>query len=473
MTIKTPPLFLHQIRSLEFLRERPSALDASDPGTGKTRVQIELFAARRARGAGAALIIAPKSLLRSAWEDDFSKYAPWLKVSVAFASNREEAFQKDADVYITNTDGVNWLAKQKPSFFTKLGLETLVVDELSAFKHHTSARSKSLAKLRKYFKYRYGLTGTPDANTITDLWHQFFVLDDGKRLGTSFYQFRASVCQPQQVGPQPQMVKWIDKEGAELAVSGLIKDITIRHKFEECVDIPENHQYTMQYHMSKIQAAKYEQMTELAVTSINRQVINAVNAAAVMTKLMQIASGAVYDESGSYAEVEKGRYELVADLVQQRNHSVVFFNWKHQRNLLIEEFKARGITFALIDSSVSDKERASAVELFQKGFYKVLLAHPQSAAHGLTLTRGTTTIWSSPTYNLEHFLQGNKRIYRISQTQPTETITLLAAGTIEEKVYEKLMTKDVRQASLLSMLQEYRDELEHAGADKTREHSND
>ena len=460
MTIKIPPLFRHQIESVEALSKLDHGFDASDPGTGKTRVQIEIFAARRARGGGRALIVAPKSLLRTAWEDDFSKYAPWLKVSVAFASNREAAFDVDADVYVTNTDGVTWLASKSPSWFAKREFQTLIIDELSSFKHHTSQRSKALSKLRKYFKYRYGLTGTPNANTILDIWNQIFLLDDGKRLGSSFYQFRSSVCQPQQVGPQPQMIKWIDKPGAELAVGQLIKDITIRHKFENCVDIPENHQYTMQYHMSKLQTSKYEQMEALAMTSVNRQVISAINAASVMTKLLQISSGAVYDECGNYAVVEKGRYELIADLIKQRTHLVVFFNWRHQRDLIIEELKREGITYALIDSSVSDKERASAVNLFQKGFYKVLLAHPQSAAHGLTLTRGTTTIWASPTYNLEHFLQGNKRIYRISQTEPTETITILAAGTIEEKVYEKLMTTDERQASLLSILQEYKEGLD-------------
>ena len=90
---------------------RPRVLDASDPGTGKTRVQIELFAARRAAGGGAALVIAPKSLLRSAWEDDFKKFAPHINVSVAPADKREAAFNVPADVYVTNTDAVNWLVK--------------------------------------------------------------------------------------------------------------------------------------------------------------------------------------------------------------------------------------------------------------------------------------------------------------------------------------------------------------------------
>ena len=125
---------------------RPRVLDGSDPGTGKTRVQIELFAARRAAGGGAALVIAPKSLLRSAWEDDFKKFAPQIKVSVAPADKREQAFNTPADVYVTNTDAVNWLVKQDAKFFKRF--DTLIIDELSAFKHHTSGRSKAMNKIK-------------------------------------------------------------------------------------------------------------------------------------------------------------------------------------------------------------------------------------------------------------------------------------------------------------------------------------
>ena len=137
---------------------------------------------------------------------------------------------------------------------------------------------------------------------------------------------------------------------------------------------------------------------------------------------------------------------------------MVFFNWAHQRDLLVKEFKKRGITYAVIDGSTSDKARKEAVDLFQQGFYRVLLAHPQSAAHGLTLTKGTATIWASPTYNLEHWLQGNRRIYRAGQTQKTETIVVLAPGTVEDKVFKKLSDKNVRQSNMLSFLQEMFDD---------------
>lgn len=428
--------------------------------TGKTRVQIELFAARRKRGGGAALVIAPKSLLRSAWEDDFKKFAPQVTVSVAPADKREQAFNTPADVYVTNTDAVNWLVKQDAKFFKRF--DTLIIDELSAFKHHTSGRSKAMNKIKKHFKYRYGLTGTPNSNTITDLWHQMFILDDGQRLGKSFYQFRNSTQMPEQVGPQANMLKWTDKPGAEIAVGGMIQDMVVRHKFEECLDIPANHEYSVPYHMPPKQAKLYQQFEKNAVAALSSgKVISALNAAGVMTKLMQIASGASYSEGlegEDYVSIDTSRYELVADLADQRDHSVVFFNWQHQKDHLIEEFKKKGLTYAVIDGSTTDKQRKEAVDLFQQGFYRVLLAHPQSAAHGLTLTKGTATIWASPTYNLEHWLQGNRRIYRAGQTQKTETIVVLAPGTVEDKVFQKLSDKNVRQTNMLSFLQDMFDD---------------
>jgi SNF2 family DNA or RNA helicase len=457
---KIPPLFAHQQQSVDRIAKCDRILDTSDPGTGKTRVQIEAYRQRIKHDPGKALIIAPKTLLESAWEDDIKKFAPELVCSVARASNREKAFQVPADVYITNTDAANWLAKQKPAFFASF--HTLIIDEISTFKHKTSQRSKAVNKIKKFFRYRAGLTGTPNANSIVDVWHPAFLIDDGVRLGTSFYQFRAAVCEPVQVGPSANMLKWQDKEGAELSVSQLLSDITVRHKFEECLSIPPNHTFSVNYALSAKQRRAYTDMERvgIALTQSN-EIVTAVNAASVATKLLQIASGAVYNTepdlegdvpTGQFVNIDTGRYELVGELVEDRKHSIVFFNWIHQRNNLIAEFERRGIKYVLIDGSVKDSDRKKAVDEYQAGFYQVLLAHPQSAAHGLTLTKGTTTIWASPTYNLEHFVQGNRRIYRATQKLNTETIVIIAKNTIEETVYQKLMDKDARQLTFLDLM---------------------
>ena len=420
--------------------------------TGKTYVRIAAFAKRRKRGGGCLLVLAPRSLLRNVWVNDFKKFAPHLKVVVADATNREKAFAETADVYVTNVDAVKWLKMQKKHFFAKFS--EFVVDESTAYKHHTSQRSKAAASIANHFKYRCCMTGTPNGNSITDVWHQVFILDGGARLGSSFYKFRDTVCQPTQVSRHnPNAVQWSDREGAEEAVFGLLSDIVVRHKFEDCVDIPPNHQYTVAFDMppKQMQAYLHLEETQLLALASSKSKITAVNAAAVATKLLQVASGAVYDGSGAYAVVDTARYELILDLVEQRAHSLVFFLWNHQRDLLIAEAEKRKIKYAVIDGSTTDRTREEIVRGYQAGVYQTLFAHPKSAAHGLTLTRGTATIWSSPTYDLEIFKQGSKRQHRMGQTQKTETITVVAEGTIEQDVYDRMLSKDARMTNLLDL----------------------
>ena len=445
--------FKHQLKSLKHAESTSVVFDCSDPGTGKTGVAIWVDQRLRTRRQiKKTLVLAPKSLLRSVWFNDFKKFAPATRVVVSTAGKHEACFDQDADVYVTNIDAVKWLVKKPKAFFK--AFDFLIVDESSAYKHHTSQRSKAAAKIAGHFKYRRLMTGTPNSNSITDVWHQVKILDDGKRLGNSFYAFRNAVCTPTQVGRNANAIHWEDKDGAEEAVFGMLTDIVVRHKFEDCVDIPENHLYEVKYEMSAKQRKTYEQMKQMAIAELQGlKHVTAINAASVSTKLLQIASGAVYGNDDTYSMVDTGRYELILDLVEERKHSLVFFLWKHQRDLLLAEAEKRGITFSLIDGSVREEERNAIVHQYQAGAFQVLFAHPKSAAHGLTLTRGTATIWSSPTYDLEIFKQGSKRQHRLGQTQKTETIVVTAEDSIDEHAYDALQKKNVRMTNLLSLFE--------------------
>lgn len=446
-------LMKHQKHSVKFMASRNEVFDMSDPGTGKTAVEITDVAATIKKEKHAVLIFAPKSLLRSAWDNDFKKVAPTLTRSIALAQNRSDAFSIDADVYITNHDAAVTLAKKPASFWKRFKGGTLIIDESSAFKHRTSARSKAMVKISKNFKRVRLMSGTPNTNGICDIWHQVYILDYGQRLGSSFFAFRSAVCTPVQIGPMPNMVRWEDKPHAEEAVAAMISDIVIRHKFEDCVDIPPNHQYPVEFHLNSKHMAAYKRLENDSLLLLKNSSITAVNGGALYTKLLQLSSGAVYNDEDAYSLIDTDRYELVLDLVEARKHTIVFFNWQHQRDELLKMAEKRGLNFALIDGSVTRKgERERIVEAYQKGLYDVLFAHPQSAGHGLTLTKGTATIWASPTPNLEHYLQGLKRVHRIGQEEKTETIMVVAPGTIEEQVYESLMAKDVKMASLLTLL---------------------
>lgn len=450
---KVPPPFAHQLETVKVLLRENATLDASDPGTAKTRGHLEAWAHRRREDGGKCLLVlAPKSILQSAWGNDIDKFFPEeFTYSVAYATNREAAFEQEADVYITNIDAAKWLSNRPASFFKKF--DEIIIDESESIKHRTSARSKAAAKISKYFPYRRCLSGTPHSQTIAEVWHQYFILDGGDRLGRSFFKFRGEVCEPKQNGPRPEHVKWVDREGAEAWVSGLVKDITIRNKFENCHDIPPIHDYYVYTDLTPKHRARYEELKEQSKIVLETESVTAVHAASLRTKLFQLLSGAVYGDDEDYALIDTSRYELIMDTVAPRDHSLVFFNWQHQKHELAKLAEKLKYEYEVIDGTVPDKRRNQIVQAFQAGHYKVLFLQPKSAAHGLTLTRSRTTIWASPPDAQANVMrQGKGRVYRAGQTGKTENIMVCANDTIEEGIYETLLKRKESMENLLEML---------------------
>ena len=467
-----PEYYDKQIETLDFVRARADAgegrvLDASDPGTGKTRPAIGAFVERRSNGGKKALVLAPKSILQPAWGDDIAKFFPGTSYICAYATNRKKAFAMDVDIYITNHDAITWLmgSHKEPDAKGKMRLvrnvpksywddfDTIIIDEGTAYKNYNAKRSKAVYQLAKTFTYRHLMSGLLNPNSVTEFWHPMKILDDGIALGTSFWKFRSAVCEPVQVGPSINHVKWRDKAGAEHVVYDMIEHMTIRHERGDCPNYGEP--YKVFYDLPPRARKAYDDMVDVAVTMLqDGSLLIAQQASAVHQKLQQIASGAVYIAYDKYSVVDEGRNELIMDLAEAREQCLVGFLWKHQREGLVKAAKSRGFTYAVIDGSVNDTERLAAVRGFQDGTIKCLFAHPQSAGHGLTLTAGTTCIWASPTYNSEHFVQFNARINRSGQDKQTETILICARDTIDEEVYDRLGGKLDSLQLLLDLLGE-------------------
>jgi SNF2 family DNA or RNA helicase len=423
----------------------------SDPGTGKTLVALTAREERKRR----LLVVCPKSIQEAAWAHDIEKFYPKTSYAILTAEDRWRGWEETmgADITIVNTDGVKWLMKHPMKELTKRWRgEMLVIDESSKFKNPNSDRSKALLQLSKIFSVKVCLSGTPTPKTILDIWHQAFLLDGGKRLGWSYYKFRSDVCYPERVGRAPTAVAWRDREGAELAVSGLLRDITVRHKLEDVVELPPRIVRSIDIKLPEAQMKQYKKLETEALLQLEEGEVDAVNAAVLTAKLLQLASGAVYGTRGEILRVDGTRTELAMDLAEECPHSVIFFQWKHQRDQLLEEAKKRKRLVKVIDGETPMKDRGQIVKDFQAGLIDDILAHPASAGHGLTLTAATRSIWVSPTYDLELFDQGSRRIYRIGQNKKTENIILVAKDTIEPHVADVLAGKARRMTNLTELL---------------------
>jgi len=435
--------FEHQEITSDFIVKNPYVLVTSDPGTGKTRSVIDAYAKRKN---GRMLVLAPLSILEASWGDDIKKFQPNLTYAVAYSKNREEAFLGTEDIVITNHDAVKWIKK---NYHVLCGFDTLVIDEFTAFKNKDSQRSKACLKISEAFEYRIAMSGTPNSNTILDIWHPTLIVDGGERLGHRFYSFRSSVCTSRFNGFANE---WCDKPDAQEIVAAALSDINIRYELENCIDMPEQSVRAMYVQLPKKIRQQYTDLTEDSVLYTAAGTVNAVHAGARVKKLLQLCTGAIYDEHGDVVSVHEERYDLVMQLVEQRAQSLVAFNWRHEKDAMVKIAEKLGISYAVIDGSVAAHKRKEIVDRMQAGQLQVVFCHPQSAGHGLTMTKAKTVIWASPTYNAEHYQQFNRRIYRAGQTQKTEIIQIAAKDTWETDVYNKLEGKLEKMEDLLSIL---------------------
>jgi hypothetical protein len=220
---------------------------------------------------------------------------------------------------------------------------------------------------------------------------------------------------------------------------------------EDCIDIPENvtHEYFID--MPAALAKAYNEFERRAIYENDGGKVSGVNAAILVKKLLQMLSGAIYDENGEVVKVHTERYDLVMQLVSERSASLVAYNWQHELDSMVSIAEKMKISYGVINGKATPKQRNQAVQDFQNGKLQVVFAHPAAAAHGLTLTRGVATIWASPTYSSEHYQQFNRRIYRNGQTKKTETIRVGYRGSREEGVYQKLDGKLENMGDLLSL----------------------
>lgn len=423
-----------QLLTTKFMVTHPRGFVHNDPGTGKTIATIDAYAETKK---GRMLVFAPLSILQPSWGNDIEKVGG-LSYAVAHgtAKKREAAMLSGADIVITNHDAVNWVVKDKKRLLA--GFSHCAVDEYSAYKNRSAQRSKALQQITNTLEYLWLLNGTPGAMGLTDIWFPALLADRGMRLGTSFWAFRSQVCRPVQNGPRAEHIEWVDRPEAIVEVADKLKDITIRFTLDECEDMPENIVTTMMLDMPAWVKAAYDAMLDEAMLEVGDSKVTAIHAGAKAQKLCQILSGAVYNQLGDAVRIHSDRYDLVADLIESREQCVVAYNYKHEIEGLTDVFNRRGISYGIINGDASKAQREKCVEDFQAGKLRVCILHPQSGAHGLTLTAGTTTIWTSPPKSADWYIQLNARIHRKGQKRRTETIQIAYKNSLETKAYERL-----------------------------------
>ena len=441
----------YQTRATQFILEHPYCALLLDMGLGKTvstMTALDILMYQTIE-VSRVLVIAPKSVALNTWSGEAAKWdhLNHMRLSLVLGTpkQRVKALEATADLYVTNCDNVVWLVEHYAKAGQRWPFDCVVLDESSRFKNYQAKRYKALYKVRPYIRRLIELTGTPSPNGLEDLWSQIRLLDHGDRLGRYITGFRREYMTPGAHNGNT-VYQWVPVKGAKEKIASKISDITISMQAADYLEMPMLIDAGMTLRLPELQA--YEDFQRECLLEVDGEQIEAMSAAALTNKLLQFASGAVYDGEHDWHEVSTAKLEALTDLVESLDEpAMVMYNYRHE---------LERITRALPDA-VPFRGEPELLAAWNRGEIRVLLCHPASVSFGLNLQQGgRVIIWYSPTYNLEQYEQANARLYRQGQTKPVLRYHLSCIGTMDEVVVRALQGKADMQQTLIKSLKAMR-----------------
>lgn len=433
----------YQSYAAEYIKTHPACAVLLDMGLGKTSITLTalldlLFDSFESHK---VLVIAPLRVARDTWPAEIEKWdhLKMLTYSVAVGSekDRKAALMQPADIHIINRENVQWLIEQSGVPFD---FDTVIIDELSSFKSHQAKRFKALLKVRPRIRRIVGLTGTPSANGLMDLWAEFRLLDMGERLGRFIGNYRNTYFMPDNRNGQI-IYSYRLLPGADEAIYRRIADITISMKATDHLKMPELVMNDVVVELSDDERDRYEELRQTLVLDLPDKEITAANAAVLSGKLLQMANGAIYDEDRQQVHIHDRKLDALEDLIEGANGKpvLVAYWFKHDLDRIRTRFKVREI------------KSSADIRDWNNGEIPVAVIHPASAGHGLNLqSGGSTLVWFGLTWSLELYQQTNARLWRQGQSETVVIHHIVAKGTVDEHVLKALQSKEKTQDSLIA-----------------------
>lgn len=481
--LRTPngaQLRYHQQQLVDFTMERKRVGLFVDMGLGKTLATLatvdELFKKGSLSPDKPILVIAPKMVALDTWSREAEKWGYDIDVLINIGltkKKREALFEKARNVTKPTllTTNPEQLEHIKTAFSDRINpFQMIIVDELSLFKSATSKRFEYLQELSERLEYFVGLTGTPAPNSLLDVWSQLVIINPNIKyeLGRTSFQYRNHFFAPDVVNPRTGVVfSWKLNPGAGEAIYQKIEPHVISMRGAGLVDIPDVTYINEYVYMDKKSKKVYDYFDkeirkELSGLDQGEQLnvqtganeVTIANSAILKSKLLQLATGAMYDADSTVSErkytvFHDAKIEKLKELINVANSPVlVFYNFVSD----LERIRKAIPGIAVLDTK--DKNANALIKKWNEGRIPVLLANPASTGHGLNLQDGGHIIvWFSQTWRNEVYRQANKRLHRSGQKHPVQIIHIVTKDTADEEVVPRIDEKEEQQQGLLSALQ--------------------
>ena len=423
--VQTLQLRPYQDDAADFLFERDRAMILAPVGAGKTAITLTAMADMVAQGITERwLVVAPKRVCTDVWPVEAPKWAPTLRLALAVGTpaQRTAALSSDADVVVINYDNLDKLTDLT-------GFDGIVFDELTRLKNPSGKRFKALEKLLANIKVRWGLTGSFTSNGLEDVFGQCKIIDQGllgRAKGAFLQQY--FICINRDFG------QWTPAAGALEQVMQRIRPATFvldpgdyKDKLPPC--------HVNEIRVSFADRAPYEKMKADYVVRFGEDRVTAQNAAAVTTKLQQMASGFVYNRDAGTPSIwfSSHKFDRLAELLDenQRANTIVVYSYQEE----LAELKRRFPHAQTIEDE-------NVIERWNRGEVELLLVHPKSAGHGLNLQHGGChMVFLSLPWSLELYEQTVGRLHRSGQRHDVWVYVMLTDKSIDERIWGALHDK--------------------------------
>jgi SNF2 family DNA or RNA helicase len=439
--------FEHQRDTAQFLSAHKRAYCLSEAGTGKTSAVI--WASDYLMNKGKIkrmLVVCPLSIMQAAWQSDFFKTAMHRTVGIAHGNveKRKKVFAENTDVVIINYDGVEIMKDE----ILKGGFDLIVVDEANYIKTVTTRRWKSLKKVINDDTWVWLMTGTPAAQSPADAYGLAKLVNPNsvpKYAGT----FKDMVMQ------KISQFTWVPRPTAQDTVFRTLQP-AIRFTKSECLDLPDVMYTNREVPLTPQQSKYYNKLKKEMYVEAAGEEITAVNAAVMLTKLLQVSAGSIYTETKEVIEFDiSNRMTALKEIIDEASHKVIIFcPYRHSIETITTELTKSKIPSDVIHGGVSASKRNEIFKAFQeKKDPQVLIIQPQAASHGVTLHAANVVVFWSPVMSVETYIQCCARMDRAGQRNPM-TVVHLQGSPVEQKVYKMLQGKISNHTKLVDLYKE-------------------
>lgn len=462
-------LYQHQKKGIELaLKNKGCAALFHEPGLGKTLTSLKVYEKLKQDEPDLKmLIICPLSLINTAWGVDITKFT-------YFSYKPFKLLKGNENPDITSINYESLISKRYTNVIMKYICDNnvlCVLDESSRLKNNKSITTKTVLKMSHYLKYKIILSGTPMPNNELELWGQINFIQPGV-FDKSFYAFRNKYFHLERNGQtmitngqilSRQMMRETMMKGWKYTITDfnrkhlMYKIASFTHwvKKEEALDLPEKVIQIREVNLSPTEVTAYNDMEKHFIAEVEGKTIATQVAIGKTMKLRQITGGFIYDEYGIPMIIGKSKLkELFETLEELGNQQVIIFaQFTYEINTIIDTLVQKNQTVTSLCGQTKDKDES--IERFQNGKAKYLVAHTQSAAHGLTFTNCRTMIFYSYDYSYEYNTQAQDRIHRIGQNKKCLYIYLTAKRppgnqskvktSIDEDIYNVLDGKKTLQ----------------------------